>query len=380
MNSKRVTFSLLGMYLLPWGIQYLVNNFMSVYVASFPFSTEKTVGEILGIGALVTCLSQTVWSYVAGKARNKANVLCLALILLTVFSLLFLNGAMTKTLLYISVILFYSCFMAHQPLIDTICSEIHQQTKNSFGFFRSFASLGYALMGFVLVVLPHEKPTAFFAYSAILAALSAVLSKMVRAPRVQNIPEDKNKNIFNSAYINFLIYTFVLFVGCSGITAFFAVYFTSPEGLGGDLGMFSLVLGIGAFVEWLVVMFYSRISQNVKAKYTFFIIAFAGIFRSLFIYIAHVPGVAALSMAFSCIWYGLLWASVTPYIKRIVPAEGNALAQGVWTVVSSGAATFVGSYVSGVYAESFGQRSLFLAISILMGVLALLTPVLIEKE
>ena len=85
-------------------------------------------------------------------------------------------------------------------------------------------------------------------------------------------------------------------------------------------------------------------------------------------------------MVFSCIWYGLLWASVTPYIKRIVPAEGNALAQGVWTVVSFGAATFVGSYVSGVYAECFGQRSLFLAISILMGILALMTPFLIEKE
>ena len=73
MNSKRVTFSLLGMYLLPWGIQYLVNNFMSVYVASFPFSTEKTVGEILGIGALVTCLAQAAWSYIAGKAKNKAK-------------------------------------------------------------------------------------------------------------------------------------------------------------------------------------------------------------------------------------------------------------------------------------------------------------------
>lgn len=380
MKNRKMTLSLLGMYLFLWGIQYLINNFMPVYVASLPFSTDKLIGEIMAIGAIVTCISQTVWPYIAGKAKNKADVLCVSLVLLTATSLLLLNSGMTKLFLYISVVLFYSCFMVHQPLVDTICTEVHQQTKFSFGFFRSFASLGYAVTGVVLVILPHENPTSIFVYSAILAAVSVVFSKMVRAPRVYNAPEEKNKNIFNASYIKFMIYAFVLGTGCSSITAFFAVYYTSAEGLGGDLGTFSLLLGIASFVEWFVVILYSKISEKVKARYTFFIIAFAGVFRSLFIYIAPTPAVASLSLVFNCIWYGLLWATLAPYIKRIVPAEGNAFAQGIWTVVSHGAGAFVGSYLSGIYAHAFGQRNLFLAIAIMMGVLALFTPFLVEDK
>lgn len=380
MKNKKLTFSLLGIYMLPWGIQYLINNFMSVYVASLPFGNEKTIGEILAIGAVVTCISQAIWSYFAGKAKNKANVLCMSLVFLTAISLIFLKSGMNKPLLYISVVLLYSCFMAHQPLVETICTEVHQQTSLSFGFFRSFASLGYAIAGIVLLFLPHKNPSLIFVYSAILAAVSAVFSKMVHAPRVYNAPEEKNKNIFNSAYIKFMIYTFVLGTGCSSITAFFAVYYTSPGGLGGDLGTFSLILGIASFVEWIVVMLYSKISGKIKAKYTFFIIAVAGVFRSLFIYIAPTPEVASLSMVFNCIWYGLLWATLAPYIKRIVPAEGNAFAQGLWAVVAHGAGAFFGSYMSGIYADAFGQRNLFLAIAVMMGVLALLTPVLVDDK
>ena len=88
MKNKRITFALIALYFLPWGIQYLINNFMSVYVASLPFATEKTVGEVIGLGAIITCISQTVWPYFAGKAKNKSNVLCLSLVLLAGISLL----------------------------------------------------------------------------------------------------------------------------------------------------------------------------------------------------------------------------------------------------------------------------------------------------
>ncbi len=380
MRSKKVTFALSGMYLFSWGIQYLINNFMPVYVASLPFSTDKTVGEVLAIGAIVTCISEAVWSYIAGKAKNKANVFFVSLIMLIAVSLLFLYDGMTKPFLYICVVLLYGVYMVHQPLTDTICSETHQQTKFGFGFFRSFGSLGYALTGFVLVFLPNKNPTSIFVYTAVVAAITAVFSKMMRAPRVYNAPEEKNKNIFNSAYIRFLIYAFVLGTGCSSISAFFAVYFTSPEGLGGSIEMFSMIMGLSAFVEWLIVMFYSKISKKISAKYTFFIIAVAGVFRSLVIYLAPVPAVAAFSVVFNCIWYGLLWANLAPYIKSIVPAEGNAFAQGIWAVVSHGVGAFVGSYLSGIYADAFGQRNLFLAIAIMMGVLALFTPALIEDK
>ena len=378
MKNKRITFALIALYFLPWGIQYLINNFMSVYVASLPFATEKTVGEVIGLGAIITCISQTVWPYFAGKAKNKSNVLCLSLVLLAFISLLFLNGAMTKLVLFGCVVLFYSCFMVHQPLIDTICSEIHHKTGLGFGFFRSFASLGFGLFGVILMFLPHDDPKVFFVYIAILAAVSALVSKTVRAPRVENAPEEQNKNVFNAAYLKFLAYTFVLFIGCAGTTNFFSVYYTAKDGLSGNMGTLSLILGLDGIAEWLVIMAISKFAHKFKSKHIFTAIAFLGVFRSFIVYIAPGPGVAALSMLFSCSFYGLLWATLAPYIKKIVPAEGNAFAQGLWTVVASGAGTFVGSYLSGVFAEAFGMKLLFLALAILMAVLTAVTPALIE--
>ncbi len=376
--NKKITISLIALYLLPWGIQCLINNFIPVYVASLDFATPKTVGEVAGLGAIITALSQLVWSYFAGKSKNKSNILALSLFFLTVFSLLFLKRNITKSQLFIFVTLFYFCYMVHQPLIDTIASENYLKTKHSFGFFRSFASLGYAVMGLIFTVLPNEKPWLFFIYVAVLAAISLVFSKTINCRTETKILESKDKKVFNNVFIKFLIYTFILYISSSSILAFFAVYYTSENALGGNVGTFSLLISIAAFAEWLVVLLFSKISGKIKWKYTFMLIALSGVFRSFIIYIAPTPAVASLSLIFNTVWFGLLGPSVTPYIKKNVSATGNAFAQGVWTVVSSGAGTFTGSYLSGLFAEAFGIRTLFLAITILLIILTSITPMLIK--
>ena len=63
--QKRFTGTLILLYTLPWGLQCIVNTFMSVYVSSLPFSTEQTVGNVMAFGSAVTMLSQLVWSRLA---------------------------------------------------------------------------------------------------------------------------------------------------------------------------------------------------------------------------------------------------------------------------------------------------------------------------
>ena len=75
-----------------------------------------------------------------------------------------------------------------------------------------------------------------------------------------------------------------------------------------------------------------------------------------------------------------LWAAVTPYVKSIVPPDGNAFAQGVWNVAASGLGSFLGSFVGGRLAEAFGLRTLFLIVTFVLLALALLTPLLIKKK
>ena len=366
------------LYLLPWGIQCLVNNLIPIYVDSLSFATEKTIGFVTGLGAVITAISQIVWAYFAGKSKNKSNVLALSLFLMAVFSFLFLKKDITQTQLFIFVILFYACYMVHQPLVDSIASENYTKTKFTFGFFRSFASLGYAVMGMVFTILPNSNPSVFFLYTAILAAISCFISKTVDCRVVEKASENKDKNVFNRVFIKFLIYTFILYISSSSILAFFPVYYKS-EALGGSVGTFTLLISIAAFAEWLVVMLYSKVVNKIKWKYTFMMIAASGILRSFVIFIAPSHQFAALSLIFNTIWFGLLGPSVALYIKENVPEKGNVFAQGVWTVVASGAGTFTGSFLSGLFAESFGMQPLFLVVALILTVLTLFTPFLIKN-
>ena len=104
---KNITLSLAALYLFPWGIQCLADNFISVYTERLPFATAGTVGNVAAIGAVVTMVSQLIWTGAAGKAKDKCSVLSVSLILLAAFSLLFLIGGITKPLLYLFVFLFY---------------------------------------------------------------------------------------------------------------------------------------------------------------------------------------------------------------------------------------------------------------------------------
>ena len=134
--SRRRTVCLSAIYLFPFALQCFVNNLMPLYVASLDFATEKTVGEVAGVGAIMTAISLLVWSFFTGRARKKGRVLVLSMALVLATSLLFLLKDVTYARLMVFVVLFYCCYMSHQPIVDTIVSESYTRTRHSFAFFR----------------------------------------------------------------------------------------------------------------------------------------------------------------------------------------------------------------------------------------------------
>ena len=381
--QKRISLSLIMLYLLPWGIQCLINNFISVYVISLPYATEKTVGEVAAIGALVTVLSQFIWTKMADRTAYRGRLLSLSLILLTAASLLFCIKGFSKILLFVFVIFFYSCYMVHQPLVDTIASENYDKTRHSFGWFRSFASLGYAVMGLLFTVLPNDDPRIFFVYVTVLAVISALVAwqmpsnkKMSQETKTEHI---KKTGVFNKDFIMFLVYTFFLFMGSSFLSTFFSVYFTSEGGLGGTIGLFSLLVTVATFIEWAIMMVFGKTAANTKPRYIFMLVGIAGVIRSGVIYILGGYTHTWISFLFMGVWFGLLWAAATPYIKKIVPEENLATAQGIWTITASGAAPFVVSLLGGNLVEIIGLKNLFGVNAIMLALLVVFTPLLVRN-
>lgn len=377
---RRFTGTLILLYALPWGLQCIVNTFMSVYVASLPFSTDQTVGNVMAFGAAVTMLSQLVWSRIAYRSKNRFKILTLSLILLVLFSTPFLFLEMNLPLLYASIFLFYFCFMVHQPLIDSIATENTGKLVLSFGAVRSFSTFGYALAGLVLGIIGYKSSKDIFYYIAVLAGISAIIS--ATAPKEQLSEQSKKERfnfagLFNKRFVCFLIYTFMLYMISSVNVVFFPVYYSDV--LHGELKYLSIMSSIEAFLEWgIMIVFGAKIAKTAPRK-IFLIIVFAAAFRCLAVWFTDNPHLILLTYFGSVVWFGFQWTSVAPYICRTVPTGINMTAQSIWAMVSSGLGATAGSLFGGIVARLSSIRSLFLLATLLTLLLAALTPVLIPR-
>lgn len=378
MNQKKLTFTFIILYLLPWGMQCLVDNFIPVFVNSLSFASEKTVGQVTAIGAIATMITQLLWTAPADKAKNKGNVLAFSLVLLAISSSLFVFVEQSIISLFAITILFYSCYMVHQPLIDSIVGESYEKTGKPFGFFRSFASLGYALTGLLFGFVNHQSPKSFFYYVIALSLLSIIVAKFVPDSVQRKTEKQKTERDFkNKNFILFLIFTLLLFIQTSMITTFFPVYYSE---INNSIGVLSIAIGAGTFFEWGIMSFFGKKIEQTSPKILFSIITFATLLRSLSIYFIQNEYWILISIFLNGVVFAVLWSSVTPYLAKIFPAHQLTGAQGVWTIVAFGIAKFIGSYLGGIIAETFGLRNLFFIISITMAILTVITPLFFSKK
>ena len=379
--QKRFTGTLILLYTLPWGLQCIVNTFMSVYVSSLSFSTEQTVGNVMAFGSAVTMLSQLVWAKIAAGSKNRFRLLALSLVLIALFCLPFLLLRMSLPLLYVSIFLFYFCFMVHQPLLDSIATENAERLTLSFGAVRAFSTFGFALTGLVCGMIGFTSSSDIFYYIAVISLISAAIAftspKEARAP-LQNRERSGFAGLLNKRFILFLVFTFLLYLTSAVNVVFFPVYYTDV--LQGDVELLGIMSSIEAFLEWgIMIVFGAKIAKMAPRK-LFLIIALAAGFRCFAVWVTENPYLILLTYLGSVVWFGLQWSSVAPYICKTVPTDSNMTAQSLWTLASSGLGATAGSFLGGIIAREVSIRTLFLMGTLLTVLLAALTPVFFPRE
>ena len=379
-----ITASMMLLYLIQWGAQYIGYNYLPIYIDSLPFSTNSTTGLAIAVGAATTIFAQPIWGRLADRAKTKNRILIIALALEAAMGLLFFNELPNLWVLLLCVVLFYVPFLAPQALIDTIVVENMDKVKVRFGMLRCFASGGAALMAFVFGVIGNMTNVKAFSLFAVFAAASIIpllfLPKTKGHAREEGHKISYKKLLSNKRYVLFLTYGFALFFCGSMINAFFPIYFTTEKGLNAGVEGYGLFMGVTILLEAAIMFFGSRLFARMNPYVVFMFPLIAGIFRMLTTVLAQSPSDMFIYPIFHALWFAPLWAKVAPFIQSVVPVEMRATGQSVWTIITCGIAPVIGSLLAGVLSDAVGMRQMYGVICAMMAVLSICFALLFIRQ
>ena len=379
--GKKTDISLILTYIFLWGMQFSGTLF-SIFIDSLPFTTAETIANISSVNSVVIMLSQFAWTKVADRTRNKTNLIALSLFMIIFSSITFYFCELNIVLLYVLVIIYNAAFCAHTPLIDTVTAEHTRTAKRPFAFYRSFGTLGYALIGIVFALIPNMEAKGGFIFMAAFAVLSIISSRFIGIRSEISLPKQKRSynGVFNKRFILLLVYFFIYSIGTTFMNIYTSIYFTSEEHLGGSVNTYVAVLTVATVIEWLVLLLLVRFNRLFSNKLRYLLIPVFCLIKAGLLFLSPNCTVAIIAMAFQGFQHAFLWSSITPYIAKIVPRENLASAQGICNIAMSGIAPLIGAFICGRIVGIIGIRPLFLITVIIMIAVILFTPFLFSKR
>lgn len=379
-----ITASIMLLYLIQWGAQYIGYNYLPIYIDSLPFATNSTTGLAIAVGAATTICVQPFWGRMGDHAKTKNRVLIAALLLEALVGLLFFAEMPDLWMLLLCVVLFYIPFLAPQMLVDTIVVENLNRVKVRFGMLRCFASFGAALMSFVFGFVGEMTNIKAFSIFALFSAGSII--PLLFIPKTKGHAHGmKQKGSYrsllqNKRFILFLFYGFALFLCGAMVNAFFPIYFTTEKGLNAGVDVYGIFMGVTILLEASLMFFGSRFFTAMNPYAVFMFPLVAGVFRMLISFFAHSWMDMLIYPAFHALWFAPLWTKVAPFIQSVMPLEMRATGQSVWTIITCGIAPVIGSLLAGGLADWMGIREMFLVVCMMMAVLSAVFALLFIRQ
>ena len=365
-NRGGITAAMMFLYFLIGAAQYIGYNYLPIYIDSLPFATNSTVGYAIALGAIATMLFQPLWGSIADRAKSKNFILLIGLICVSAVTLLFLLPQKSIVTLLICVIIFYTFFLVPQTLVDTITVESIEKVGRPFSTMRAFLSAGAAGMAFLFSLIHNmtdQKAFLLMSGGFLLAIIPMTLMPIARG----HAHEAKGKKasyadlLKNKRLMLLFAYAFFLFISSNIFSTYFPVYYSTERGLGAGTDMLGAYMAIAIVIEAVLMIAGGRFMARFNAYTVFIAVAVVGVVRGVLAFAITDIHVMFIGAIFQALFYAPLWASVTPFINRIVPDELKASGQSAWTIVAFGIAPAVGNILAGVLADVFGGlKSLFL--------------------
>lgn len=327
--------------------------------------SNSQIGLLLASGPLVSMLVQSPWGYLSDRLRTVKKVLVfqISMAFIVSFQLFSLD---TFSMLLPAAFIFFAFAWPPIPLLDCLTLAVAKENGDSFGSYRLWGSLGFALTalaaGSVLAMVGIERVNYLYQGVLLLALLFAVL--------VQDAPPSAQpasfvqlrKLIGQKEILFFLILIAVLNTANKVNDAFMGIFIRDIGGTEADVGL-AWTVGPLSEVPVFAISFYflTRFSELTLLALA------AGIYslRWFLFSIASSPELISVIQIMHGLSFGLFYVSAVSYISKVVPQNLRASGQGLMSTFAGGVAGITGSLLGGFVMDNYGARFLYTICSLL---------------
>jgi PPP family 3-phenylpropionic acid transporter len=323
------------------------------------------IGSLMAIGPLVTIVAQPLWGMFSDYLQNQVKVLRFTLLFCMVSILLFTISIKLWWLYLVMAI--YTFFQSpNVPLADSITLSYLKSSKAGFGSIRLWGSLGFSV---AVLGIGRFFAVAGLNYLFVLISLLFLLSLLatVGLPRVQGTARPKLghgawKLLSNRSFLVFVIFTCLVQITFSAYNTFFGLYFTSLGGTTSSLGlawMLSALSEIPFFYYGDVLL--RRYGPTNLLRFAALVFGARWVLYPLL----KSPEAVLAAQLFQGLSFGLFYLAAVHYASSLSPRELLATGQSLFSSITFGLGSTLGSFVGGILVHYLGLNGLFWSLAVI---------------
>ncbi|MNH87799.1 putative nucleoside transporter YegT [compost metagenome] len=338
--------------------------FLPVYLSEQGLNPAQ-IGFVVGSGGFITIIAQPLWGMISDRTKTIRKVLLLLLVFSTLLGYLLYDSS-SYTLLITYAMLLYFFLMPIDPLTESLNFRVGEAAGVSYGSIRTYGALGYAVMslaaGYIMTGYGAHSLAYLFAFIGVIGFIISLT--MPDAPVAGKPVTLASLKTFlgNRETLLFLVLVFISSVPARMNDTFLGVYIRE---LGGNSELVGQAWFLAAGSEIVV---FALSFWWMRKGHELMIISIAGAFYFLRFFISAWvidPHLLVFVQVLQIVTFPIFYSAAIQYLYRIAPVEWRATSQTVLALLFFGVSGIIASYAGGAIYETFGGKTLFLAISVM---------------
>ena len=356
-------------------------SFFNLFLKNHVGLTDGEIGIVIAIQQINTLILLPIWGIIADRFGRK-NILLLTIIL----SVFMLYGFIFQNTFLAVIIFMYLFTLIYNPitsLYDSVVLEYIEQTKkSSYGIFRVWASVGWALSSAATGIFINEGNSywIFIIASNLLLINFLILKFMFKPPQaikqIKSINIGQIKDVFLSDKRLYIMLIIMLFYGIfsSPMHFFINIYYIE---IGGGFHHVGYAYLVQALAEVPFFIYGKRIIDRFGARRIVVFTMIVTAIRLIAYGLNSCPYIAIAIGATHGISMGLFILAYIAFVHQFIPSHFRATGQSFVYSFYFGGGLAIGNILTGFLSDRFGMQTTMLIQGSLTFMLIIITLIIL---